>query len=64
MVTGAMMKALEALHHQANQRIAGMTDRRTEGGEWEYPPVADVLEAPGLYGCGQSRNKFRNDRPP
>ena len=29
--------------------ILGMTARRTEGEEWEWPPVANTLETPGIY---------------
>ena len=34
-VMGAMLKVLEGFHHRAARRIAGMTDRRAEDGEWE-----------------------------
>ena len=48
-VTGAMLKVLEDFHHRASRKIVGMTDRRREDGEWEYPPVDDALEAIGLW---------------
>ena len=44
-VTGAMMKVLEGFRHQAAWRIAVIMHRNIEDGEWEYPPVADSLEA-------------------
>ena len=43
-VTGDMLKTLEELHHRASRRIAGMTDRHMTDGEWERPPVDDMLE--------------------
>ena len=49
MVKGVMMKLLESFHHQASRRIAGMADCRTENREWDHPPVADALEAAGIW---------------
>ena len=49
MVTGEMLKVLEGFHHQAAWRISGMTARNTEDREWEYPQVADALEAAGIW---------------
>ena len=34
-VTRVILKLLEVFHHWAAWRIAGMTDRPTEDGEWE-----------------------------
>ena len=42
-LTGAMLKVLEGFHHRSAQWIAVMTYWRAEGGEWDYPPVADVV---------------------
>ena len=47
-VTGDMIKVLEVFHHWASRRIAGMTERRTTGGDWEWPPVDDALETSGI----------------
>ena len=44
-----MLKVLEGFHDRAARRIVGMTYRRTEDVEWEYPPVAYALEAAGLW---------------
>ena len=38
-----MLKVLEGFHHWSARRIAGITGQRTEDGDKEYPPVADVL---------------------
>ena len=48
-VTGAMLKVLEDFHHWAARCITGMTSQRAEEGEWEYPQVADYMEAAGLW---------------
>ena len=48
-VTGLVLKVLEGLHNIAARRIAGVTDRSAEEGECEYPPVADAMEASGLW---------------
>ena len=48
-MTGVTLKLLEGFHFRSDCRIAGMTVQRVEGGEWEYPPVADALEAAGLW---------------
>ena len=37
MVTGAMLKLIEGLNHQADRRISGKTAWCTTGGEWEWP---------------------------
>ena len=54
-VTGAMLKLLEGLHHLSAIRIAGMTVQRTMIRDWECPPVSDM---------GQSRNISNRGRPP
>ena len=48
-VTGEMIKLLEGLHHQAARRIMGRTQKRGAGGEWEYPPLVEAMEAAGLH---------------
>ena len=48
MVTGAIIKLLERFHNQVAQLITGMTDCYKEDGEWEYPLVADAVEAAGI----------------
>ena len=44
-VTGAMLKVLEGLHHQASRQIPEMKS----DGEWEYPLLVAALEYVGLY---------------
>ena len=44
-VTGVMLKVLEGFRHQVDRRIMGMTATCGEGGEWEYPPMVEALEA-------------------
>ena len=48
MVMGEILKVLEDFHHWVARKIAAMTTRHTEGREWLYPPVADLMEALGL----------------
>ena len=48
-VTGAVIKVLEVFHHWASLRIAGMTTRPMTNGDWECPPVDDVLETTGIW---------------
>ena len=45
---GAMLKVLEGFHYWASQRITGMMERRTKSREWEWAPVAEAPETPGL----------------
>ena len=40
-----MLKMLEGFHHRLAWRIVGMTAQRAEYGNWEYPLVADAIEA-------------------
>ena len=42
-VTGEMLKVFEGFYHRADRKIARMTACSAEDGEWEYPPVADVM---------------------
>ena len=49
MVTGLMLKVLGGFHHQAAWWIVGIAPRRAEDVEWDYSPVADALEAAGLW---------------
>ena len=44
-----MLELLEGFHHRAAQRITGMKDWRAKDIEWEYLPVADAMEAAGLW---------------
>ena len=45
----AVLKVMEGFQHRASRRIAGMTDRRAEDGEWDYSLVADEMEAALLW---------------
>ena len=47
-VTGEMIKVIEGFHHRVSRRIPGMTEKSMTGREWEWPPVAEVLETSGL----------------
>ena len=49
MVIGEMLKVLEGFHYHSDRRIVEMTDRHTEDIYWEYPPLADALEAAGIW---------------
>ena len=51
-VTGDMLKVLAGFHHQAAQRITGMTEKRGAGGDWEYPAVVEAMESAGLHLIG------------
>ena len=42
-VTGDIIKVLTAFHHQAAQRITGMTAKRGAGKEWEHPAVEEAM---------------------
>ena len=44
-----ILKVLEGFHHWAARRTAGITAQCTEDGEWEYPPVDDVMDAAGIW---------------
>ena len=39
MITGAMMKVLEAFCHEISRKITGKTDRRVREEGWECPPL-------------------------
>ena len=43
------MELLEGFHNRAAWYIEGMTARRAEYGEWNYPQVSDMMEAAGLW---------------
>ena len=43
MVTGAMLKLIEGLHHQADRRISGKTAWCTTGIEWEWPLLVNSI---------------------
>ena len=49
LVTGVMIKVLEGLCHRAARRIVGITARRAEDGELDYPPMADTMEDMGIW---------------
>ena len=49
MVMGETLKVLEGFNHRSARSIAGMVDWRAEDGEWEYPLMADAMEAAGLW---------------
>ena len=44
-----MFKVIEGFHNRVAIRIEGVTVRRVTSGEWEWPPVAEVLEISGLW---------------
>ena len=48
-VTGLTLKVLEGFHHPAARQITGTTATCGAGGEWEYPPVVEAMEAAGLH---------------
>ena len=43
------MKVLEGLHYQVDRRISEMKAWRVEEERWEWPLVAEVLEAAGMW---------------
>ena len=43
-VTGAMMMVLEGFHQRTALKIAGMTARKRDDGEWEWSSVDVALE--------------------
>ena len=43
-VTAAMLKVIEELHHRVARRITGMMARHKTSGEWECPQVDEALE--------------------
>ena len=45
----AILKVLGDFHQRASWKIPVMTARYKEDGEWEYLPVADALEAAGIW---------------
>ena len=42
-VTRGVLKVLMGFHHQAAQRITGMTEKRGSVREWEYPSVVEAM---------------------
>ena len=48
-VMWSMIKVLEGFHHRESRQITRMTETRGLGGEWEYPPVVEALEAAGIH---------------
>ena len=51
-VNREMLKVLTALHHQAAQRITGMTAKCGADGEWDYPAVDEAMGASGIHPIG------------
>ena len=49
MVTGAMLKVLEGLHHRVVIWIVGNTAHCMVDGECEWPPVSDTLDILGMW---------------
>ena len=52
MVIGDMIKVLEGFYHWVARHITELTEKRGEGGEWEYPLVVEAMEAAGLHPIG------------
>ena len=48
-ITDSMRKVLEGFHHRIARRISGLVAQRIGDNQWEYPPIADALEAAGLW---------------
>ena len=48
-----MIKVLMGFHHRAARRITGMTEKRREGGEWEYPAVEEEMEPARIHPIGE-----------
>ena len=48
-VMGDMLKVLEGFHNRTARWITGMMASRGAGGEWEYPPVVEAMQAAGLH---------------
>ena len=46
--TQSMDQMLAGFHHRAARRLAGMYPKLIDG-QWEYPPVAEALEAASLH---------------
>ena len=51
-----MMAVMEGFHHRVAQRLAGMTERRYNNGDWEWLPVDTDLEVIELWSI---REKIR-----
>ena len=47
--TDAMMMVQEGFHHRISGRIAGMTAKRSNGGEWKWSSVETALEVTGIW---------------
>jgi hypothetical protein len=47
-LTASMRKTLAGFHHRVGQSLSGLRPFRRLNETWEYPPVADALEACGL----------------
>ena len=48
-VTDAMLKVLEGLHHQLTLNIAGMSACHVGEGGWDWSSVAEALEVADLW---------------
>ena len=48
-VIGAVIKVLKVFNYQVARSIAGMTAQHTTIGEWECPPLAEVVDTSGIW---------------
>ena len=48
-VTPRMLEVLKGFHHRVARKLTGKMARRQADGSWDYPPIADALEAAGLF---------------
>ena len=47
MVTDTIVVVIEVFHHRTTRRIEGMTERKGNGGEWEWDLVDVLFEVTG-----------------
>lgn len=49
-INPSMLRVLEGFHHRVARRLTGRTARYVHqgGGQWEYPPMDETLEAAGM----------------
>ena len=48
-VTDAIMIMLEGFYHRIDKQIAGMIERKIDGGEWEWTLVDLTLDTTGIW---------------
>ena len=49
-ITSQVLRVLESFHHRVARRLSGMTPRYLPREDrWHYPPIAEALEAAGLF---------------